>query len=717
MWRSVSCLGHPQMLRNLKHTKRVILVARCRKTPNRYFQTTVTRWADITPNRPSSSVEASVLSYKHEQKAIEPASSIVVEKPPLSKRILDELVHYYHGFRLLFINIGISGSLLMRVLRGETLSRREKKQLVTTTSDVFRLVPFSVFIIVPFMELALPIFLKLFPNMLPSTFQTANDREVKFKTTLKVKLEMAKFLQQTLDEMALTGSGHQSKTAKDFARFFQNIRSSGQQASNEEILRFSKLFEDEITLDSLSRPQLTALCRVLEIAPIGTNNLLRFQLRMKLRRLAADDKLILKEGIGSLTISELQAACRERGMRSLGVSEIRLKSQLFQWLDLSMGGKVPPSLLLLSRALYLPENVSATEQLQATIASLPESLVAQTSDAINHRRGKVNNQARIEALRVEQAKIHEERKEFCASKSDFDSKKLTLADAALLENALEGVGVQRKRLLVAKGDLIDLKEEMADYREDIQELEDLLRSPERQRLVLRESKAARRLSRTVNRMIATLENHIDGSASTEREPFTKDNDDMVSIEELIASIRRINAIDNSANLQAIVHILDHIDMDRDGVITVEEVMKVIELLEEEGINLTAKQMTELLGVVNKEQFIEMEKKIEKTLGQFVDKVEKDKNNLAIHSSEIRKTENISVKQMVVKDTEEQVLRENLKTVQDQKVLEIAEIERILSLVTQLKTLYADDVVPRKRVSDIKPVLFRAETSSPSGLSP
>ncbi|EFX77250.1 hypothetical protein DAPPUDRAFT_22352, partial [Daphnia pulex] len=529
-------------------------------------------------------------------------SSVSVKKPSLAKRILDELVHYYHGFRLLFIHVGISGNLLMRVLQGETLSRREKKQLVTTTSDVFRLVPFSVFIIVPFMELTLPIFLKLFPNMLPSTFQTADDRETKFKATLKVKLETAKFLQQTLDEMALTGSGHQSQTAQDFAKFFQKIRSSGQQASNEEILRFSKLFEDEITLDSLSRPQLTALCRVLEIAPIGTNNLLRFQLRMKLRHLAADDKLILKEGIGSLSISELQAACRERGMRSLGVSEIRLKSQLFQWLDLSMGGKVPPSLLLLSRALYLPENVSATEQLKATIASLPESVAAQTSDAINHRRGKINNQARIEALRVEQAKIHEERKETHVGQVAFDTKKLTLtlADAALLENALESVGVQRnKQLLVAKGDLTDLKEEMADYREDIKELEDLLQSPERKRLVLRESKAARRLFQTVNRMIQKLENHIEGPALSEGQLNTKDKEEIVSIEELIASIRRINAIEDSANLHKIVHILDHIDVDRDGVITVEEVMKVIELLEEEGINLTAKQMTEILGVVSK----------------------------------------------------------------------------------------------------------------------
>lgn len=69
------------------------------------------------------------------------------------------------------------------------------------------------------------------------------------------------------------------------------MRTTGEQATNEEIMKFSKLFEDEITLDSLSRPQLTALCRVLEIQPIGTNNVLRFQLRMKLRSLAADDKV------------------------------------------------------------------------------------------------------------------------------------------------------------------------------------------------------------------------------------------------------------------------------------------------------------------------------------------------------------------------------------------------------------------------------------------
>jgi LETM1 and EF-hand domain-containing protein 1 len=43
-----------------------------------------------------------------------------------------------------------------------------------------RLVPFAVFIVIPFMELLLPIALKLFPNMLPSTYESKS-QEVKKK--------------------------------------------------------------------------------------------------------------------------------------------------------------------------------------------------------------------------------------------------------------------------------------------------------------------------------------------------------------------------------------------------------------------------------------------------------------------------------------------------------------------------------------------------------
>ena len=123
-------------------------------------------------------------------------------KLPIRTRVLNELKHYYHGFRLLALEIKVSARYAWMIFRGKTLTRLERQQLIRTLADVFRLLPFSVFIIVPFMEFALPIFIKLFPNMLPSTFQEKSKEREKLKNQLKMRMETAKFLQDTLEELA-----------------------------------------------------------------------------------------------------------------------------------------------------------------------------------------------------------------------------------------------------------------------------------------------------------------------------------------------------------------------------------------------------------------------------------------------------------------------------------------------------------------------------------
>lgn len=67
-----------------------------------------------------------------------------------------------------------------------------------------RLLPFSVFIIVPFGELALPFAVKLFPNLLPSTFQDKKSVEDTRRANMKMKIDMAQFLQEAVEEMAVT---------------------------------------------------------------------------------------------------------------------------------------------------------------------------------------------------------------------------------------------------------------------------------------------------------------------------------------------------------------------------------------------------------------------------------------------------------------------------------------------------------------------------------
>ena len=76
-----------------------------------------------------------------------------------------------------------------------------------------------------------------------------------------------------------------------FQFWLLQIRTSGTQASTADIIEFSKLFEDQLTLDNLSKEQLRALSKLLLLPPYGSSAILRFQLRMKLRQLEVDDQV------------------------------------------------------------------------------------------------------------------------------------------------------------------------------------------------------------------------------------------------------------------------------------------------------------------------------------------------------------------------------------------------------------------------------------------
>ena len=136
---------------------------------------------------------------------------------------------------------------------------------------------------------------------------------------------------------------------------------------------------------------------------------------------------------------------------------------------------------------------------------------------------------------------------------------------------------------------------------------------------------------------------------------------------------------------------------------------MIELLEEEGINLTAKQMTEILGVVSKEEFLEMEKKLEKTLGQVVNNRKPDADFFTSHSLLLATQEknNICLEQIMIKNNvKDSALQEKLESERklQKRPLDIAEVEKIFSLVTQLKTLYAQEVEQQSK-ENVKPVFF------------
>ena len=48
-------------------------------------------------------------------------------------------------------------------------------------------------------------------------------------------------------------TGFKSQSARDFVKFYETVKQEGTTITNKDILKFSKLFEDEITLDNMTR--------------------------------------------------------------------------------------------------------------------------------------------------------------------------------------------------------------------------------------------------------------------------------------------------------------------------------------------------------------------------------------------------------------------------------------------------------------------------------
>ncbi|NXY84691.1 LETM1 protein, partial [Alcedo cyanopectus] len=638
-------------------------------------------WHPSPPLRDDSIVEKSLKSLKDKNKKLEeggpvysPAEVEVVKKT-LGQRVVDELKHYYHGFRLLWIDTKIAARMLWRILHGSSLSRRERRQFLRICADLFRLVPFLVFLVVPFMEFLLPVALKLFPNMLPSTFETKSKKEERLKKELRVKLELAKFLQDTIEEMALKNKAAKGNVTKDFSMFFQKIRETGERPSNEEILRFSKLFEDELTLDNLTRPQLVALCKLLELQSIGTNNFLRFQLTMRLRSIKADDKLIAEEGVDTLTVKELQAACRARGMRALGVTEERLKEQLKQWLDLHLNQEIPTSLLILSRAMYLPDTLSPADQLKTTLQTLPESAAKEAQVKVAEVEGeKIDNKARLEATLQEEEAIRKENEEKemerlseaaekaketlqVASTKEVESavdleaaavpgKKSqvsveaaeeltraevvmhseTLTDTApvlegikgeeitkeeidMLSDACTKLQEQKKSLTKEKEELEELKDDVQEYNEDLQEIKELSKAGQEE--AVEESKASKRLTKRVNRMIGQIDKIINELETSQKTVDVKldagdspAGENLISISELISAMKQIQKIPE----EKLTRIAEALDENKDGKIDIDNVVKVVELIDKEDIDIGTSQVAEIMALLQKEEKLEEKEK-------------------------------------------------------------------------------------------------------------
>ena len=572
------------------------------------------------------------------------ATAKKTKKKPLLSRIWAEIVHYYHGFRLLALDVRIASRTLWKILNGTPVTRRERNQFRKAVADIFRLAPFSVFIIIPFAEVALPFVVKLFPNILPSTFESSSSRDLRLKRELKVKLDMAKFLQDTVEDIAVRSkkSSKKNVAAQDFVAFFQKVRNQHEPPSNEEILKHAKLFEDQLTLSNMTRKQLIALCRLISVPAVGNNELLRFLIQMKLNQLHADDLMIQAEGIDSLTTAELMAACQARGMRALGVPRARLKQQLAEWVDLHVVHDVPNSLLLLSRVLYMPETVSAQDKLKEAISTLPEKAAGEAEvRAAELNLERVDNVARYKAAKLENEEIVEEAAKALKKQKGEDMEiskqkdaivepklssnmpstsiaqttdaeiivddtvlvdnarlicednKITQQEIDVIDNAMEQISADAEDMQSVKSGLEDLREDAREYEIGVTSLQDELKI-ENDEVIGSDAKASKRILKRIVKLINKMENTVkdleqEGSRSI---PQTSS----ISVKELIKSVQSMEKIP----IEKLEKVFEVLDTNKDGHVDVNEARQIIKLLNEEDVEVTHDQLQHIVNLLKGE---------------------------------------------------------------------------------------------------------------------
>ncbi|KZT33992.1 LETM1-domain-containing protein [Sistotremastrum suecicum HHB10207 ss-3] len=529
-------------------------------------------------------------------------TSVAAHKPPLIRRVWksvkDGAVHYWHGTKLLVSEVRISARLQMKLLHGGALTRRERRQLRRTTQDLLRLIPFSVFVVVPFMELLLPVAVKLFPNMLPSTFEDKYAFDEKQRKLLKVRLEMAKFLQETIRESGLKANAR-IMGSEEFKEFFRKVRSTGESPSTKDVINAAKLFDDDLTLDNLSRPQLHSMCRYMNINAFGTDNFLRGTIRGRLTQLRRDDHQIDTEGINALSVPELQQACQSRGIRTLGVSPSRLREELATWINLHLYNRVSGVLLILSRAFVFDRKLDEHDgspiikSLEAVLSGLPDNLLNEAELEVDS--DKATYKKKLEVLQQqeeliedeaeqEQAQEHSRRERREAEDRLRREEEARTAQSLLPDSELRGPVAEEEDDRMTTEQLRELGEALSilSAKSSVLQERDELRALMQETSSEDPATASNPLAKRIRSMLTKIDTQLDAYDSrvgSSLQMISCDSQGRISIRDLERALAVIKHKPDDEVGQAVIRKLD---VDQDGYVILDH---VLDLVKEEGLGI------------------------------------------------------------------------------------------------------------------------------------
>jgi len=519
-------------------------------------------------------------------------------------------MHYVHGSRLLIADSKIAAALFLTLMRGKALTRREHNLLVRVLADLFRLIPLSFFVLVPMMEFALPFAIKLFPNLLPSTFEEKHLKEEKQKRLLKMRLEIAQVLHHTLEERAQQRKRKKEAASKagkaggelvadgnkDLRAFLWLLKEGGHAMSHAEMLDMMALFKDKLSLDTLSRRQLESMCQFLGLRHFGPDALLRYNLSSRLRQLQNDDKDIMWEGIGSLTQDELKQAMRARGIPTKNLDKQQMQAAMQEWLQMSQNREIPNCLLMMANMFRFQDKFSVQAASSAESAAprievldLQAAEVAMSSipkeaiDSALAEDGEERPQEALAALEREQALVEEERLLQSASAGDVDTQPLPAASAEPADaEAGHTERLSREQLhdLAEAVETMSVKSSCSRERQEVEALEQerLVKQVDAEENLTSLERAASGLTDSrVSKMIQSLRSELDATEGSMEQAFHSldlDEDGVLSYEELRLAMDSISEKKRPRAAQ-FKQMLEQLDPDADGKINVSDLSRLI----------------------------------------------------------------------------------------------------------------------------------------------
>ena len=295
-----------------------------------------------------------------------------------SSHIWEEVKHIGKGF--VTLKDDIKGSvtdvkdLHYARYKKPTYSHTQKIQQIT--QDVIKFIPFSIFILIPGLELLLPAWLVIFPNAIPSQFQSKNTRQKKMDELLmnrnngaeKLLYKFPKYLK------TLSNSSILSKKEKEELEELLKLVDSNN-AMHTDYLRYKHLFTKYADFKHFKVTSLQEMAHFMGLSPVTglniINNVLSFlgmriqidnkyvswltkiiltrELRLFFRKIRREDSYLYWEKVESLEENKLDSILIERGIEIVNKPIPTKLKDYKMWQAISNLNNAPDTMLLFCR--------------------------------------------------------------------------------------------------------------------------------------------------------------------------------------------------------------------------------------------------------------------------------------------------------------------------------------------------------------------------------